>query len=219
MTTASSASRAWPLLPNSVLQPQRAIRLVVHGRAGGEVPEALRRLRQSVQARRHAPVELEVLTGTPSPGRSDESLWLVPMLLWPGAHARVDVPMIRSRLQREGQTVTLLPFLGAWTSWWSLVNQALQLHVSTTGVLIHHPLRPGLADRFLAQLSVRLGRPLVSFDQWPEYQQRHPGSQPLTLALAPNRMTESFGDAGEWPPLLHHPLISQGLIDLLVSLP
>ena len=127
--------------------------------------------------------------------------------------------MIRSRLQREGQTVTLLPFLGAWTSWWSLVNQALQLHVSTTDVLIHHPLRPGLADRFLAQLSVRLGRPLVSFDQWPEYQQRHPGSQPLTLALAPNRMTESFGDAGEWPPLLHHPLISQGLIDLLVSLP
>ena len=31
-------------------------------------------------ARRQAPVELEVLTA-PTPARSDESLWLVPMLL------------------------------------------------------------------------------------------------------------------------------------------
>ena len=218
MTTATPASRSWPLLPNSVLKPQRAIRLVVHGRAGGDVPVALRRLCQSVHSRRQAPVELEVLTGAPTPARSDESLWLVPMLLWPGAHARTDVPMIRTRLRTEGQNVTLLPFLGAWTSWWALVARALQLHPST-GVLIHHPLRPGLADRFLAQLSVRLGRPLVSFDQWPEYQRLHPDAQPLTLALAPNRMTESLGEVGEWPPLLDHPLIRQGLIDLLVSLP
>lgn len=141
------------------------------------------------------------------------------MLLWPGAHACDDVPRIRRRLQSEGQTVTLLPFLGAWTHWWSLVDQALQLQASPTGVLIHHPLRAGLADRFLAQLSERMGRPLVSFDRWPEYQRHHPEAQPLTLALAPNRMTESLGEAGEWPPLLHHPLIRQGLIDLLVSLP
>ncbi|CAK24916.1 Conserved hypothetical protein [Synechococcus sp. WH 7803] len=219
MRTAAPASRAWPLLPNSALLPQRAIRLVVHGRAGGEVPEALRGLCQSEQSARRAPVELEVLTGTSFPSRSDGPLWLVPMLLWPGAHARVDVPMIRRRLVREGQSLTLLPFLGAWTSWWSLVAQALQVHASTTGVLIHHPLRPGLADRFLAQLSVRMGRPLVPFDQWPEYQRLHPEAQPLTLALAPNRMTESLGEAGEWPPLLDHPLIRQGLIDLLVSLP
>ena len=99
--------------------------------------------------------------------------------------------MIRTRLRTEGQNVTLLPFLGAWTSWWTLVARALQLHPSK-GVLIHHPLRPGLADR-LAQLSVRLGRPLVSFDQWPQYERQHPDAQPLTLALAPNRMTESWG--------------------------
>ena len=50
---------------------------------------------------------------------------MVPLLLWPGAHARDDVPAIRRRMRSEGADVTHLPFLGAWSRWWSLVSEAL----------------------------------------------------------------------------------------------
>lgn len=219
MSTVTPACRSFPLLPNAGLNSQRAIRLVVHGRSGGVIPESLLCLCESLRKRRCAPVDLEVLTADGSPSPTDHATWLVPLLLWPGAHARSDVPMIRSRLRSQGQSVKLLPFLGAWDSWWCLVAEALQPFAASQSVLVHHPLRPGLADRFLGQLSRRLQRPLISYDQWPEYQRLHPDAQPLTLALSPNRMTESLGQADGWPPLLHQSLIRQGLIDLLASLP
>ena len=90
---------------------------------------------------------------------------------------------------------------------------------STNAVLVHHPLRPGVADRFLTMLSSRLATPLVSFDAWPEFQQRHPRARPLPMALAPNRMTEALSEAGGLPPQLEHSPTRQALIDLLVSLP
>ena len=61
--------------------------------------------------------------------------------------------------------------------------------------------------------------PLVPFDAWPEFQQRHPRARPLPLTLAPNRMTDALSEAGGLPPLLEHPPTRQALIDLLVSLP
>ena len=61
--------------------------------------------------------------------------------------------------------------------------------------------------------------PLVSFDEWSEYQQSHPQAQPLPLALAPNRMTDALSEAGGWPPFLDHSLTRQFLIDLLAALP
>ena len=142
-----------------------------------------------------------------------------PLLLLPGAHARTDVPAIRDRLRSTGANVSLLPFLGAWTSWWDAVLSALPLPERRDAVLVHHPLRPGVADRFLTMLSSQLALPLVSFDAWPEFQQRHPRARPLPLALAPNRMTEALSEAGGLPPLLEHPPTRQALIDLLVSLP
>ena len=96
---------------------------------------------------------------------------------------------------------------------------ALAPELSAQSVLIHHPLRPGVADRFLAMLASRLALPLVPFDAWPEFQQRHPRARPLPLTLAPNRMTDALSEAGGLPPLLEHPPTRQALIDLLVSLP
>ena len=219
MSAVGSAIDPWPLLRNRKLQSERAIRLVVHGRSGGVVPEALTALRQELQQHRSAPVQLEVLTADAPPPCPDASSWLVPLLLWPGAHARDDVPAIRRRMRSEGADVTLLPFLGAWSRWWSLVSEALDPLLTAEVVLLHHPLRPGVADRFLQQLSKRLSVPLLPSDQWSEYLLHHPKAQALPLALAPNRMTESLSEAGGLQPLLHHSLIRQGLIDLLIALP
>ena len=219
MTTVGSSIDPWPLLRNGDLGCQRAIRLVVHGRSGGVVPDSLIELSQSLQRRRSAPVQLEVLTAESAPVCPKEASWLVPLLLWPGSHAREDVPEIRNRMQREGAEVSLLPFLGSWQRWWTLVAEALQPFAVQDSVLVHHPLSSDEADRFLLQLSDRMGLPLLSFDHWSDYQQTHPQARPLMLALAPNRMTEALSEAGSLPPLLDHSLIRQGLIDLLAALP
>ncbi|WP_114990703.1 DNA mismatch repair protein MutS [Synechococcus sp. UW179A] len=219
MTTASSAIDPWPLLRNSDLGGQRAIRLVVHGRSGGVVPESLIELRRALQQRRQAPVQLEVLTADSPPECPEQASWLVPLLLWPGSHARADVPEIRNRMQREGADVELLPFLGSWQCWWALVAEALQPFATKGSVLVHHPLSSEEADRFLLGLSARMGLPLLSFDYWFDYQKSHPEAHPLMLALAPNRMTEALSEAGSLPPLLDLALIRQGLIDLLAALP
>ena len=219
MTTVGFAIDPWPLLRNSKSAHQRAIRLVVHGRSGGVVPESLVELRRSLQQRRQSPVQLEVLTAGSPPACPEQASWLVPLLLWPGSHACADVPEIALRMQREGAEVTALPFVGAWQCWWSLVAEALEPYAVQDSVLVHHPLSSEEADRFLLQLSERMGLPLLSFDHWSDYQQSHPEARPLMLALAPNRMTEALSEAGSVPPLLDHPLIRQGLIDLLAALP
>ena len=86
-----------------------------------------------------------------------ECQWLVPLLLLPGSHARCDVPQIRDRLRSEGVVVKPLPFLGSWEFWWLLMSRWIAdvaaQHPSIA--LIHHPLRPGLPDRFLASLHRR----------------------------------------------------------------
>ena len=220
MTPAGPAIDPWPLLRNSGSdRDRRVLRLVVHGRSGGVVPDCFIALADAVQHRRGAPVQLEVLTSADQPPRPDSCTWLIPLLLWPGAHARIDLPAIRQRLQSAGAEVTMLPFLGAWPLWWDAVEAVLhRLHVSDA-VLVHHPLRSGVADRFLVSLASRLDLPLVPFDRWPSHRHQHPQAMPLPLALAQNRMTDALREAGGLPPLLEHPLTYQALIDLLAALP
>jgi len=129
------------------------------------------------------------------------------------------VPAIRQRLRIDGARVTMLPFLGAWPLWWGLVASSIQRQLEPGSVLVHHPLREGVADRFLAMLSVSLNLPLVSFDCWPEHQTQHADARPIPLALAPNRMTESLRQVDAPPPRLEDPSIRQGLLDLLACLP
>ena len=220
MTSADVGIHPWRLLRNaSSVDTPFALRLVVHGRSGGVVPTGLTTLVEELQARRQASVQLEVLTSEVTPEQPTQPLLLIPLLLWPGTHVREDVPMIRQRLRAEGADVTMLPFLGSWSVWWDLVASALDLRSDRSMVLVHHPLRAGVADCFLRTLSQRLGLPMVPFDAWAAYQSREPHRRPLPLALAPNRMTEALRDAEGVPPLLDHPLIRQGFIDLLAALP
>ena len=220
MTSDSAFFDPWPLLRNGASDGgRRGLHLVVHGRSGGVVPDCLASLPDLLVQRRSAPVQLEVLTAEQPLSALPQPSWIVPLLLLPGAHARTDVPMIRNRLRGAGAGVRLLPFLGSWITWWNAVLSALPVSEFPDAVLVHHPLRPGVADRFLAMLSTRLALPLVPFDAWPEFQQRHPCACPLPLTLAPNRMTEALSEAGGLPPLLEHPSTRQALIDLLVSLP
>ena len=220
MTSVGMAINPWPLLRNkSSARSSRALRLVVHGRSGGEVPVCLTTLVAVLQQRRSSPVQLEVLTAEAPEPCPTASTWLVPLLLWPGAHARIDAPAIRQRLRAEGKEVTMLPFLGAWHHWWDAVAAALAGLDSKRPVLVHHPLRSGVADRFLAGLTDRLGLPLLPFDRLEDHQKTDPEAQPLPLTLAPNRMTEALREAGGLPPLLEHSLTRQALIELLAALP
>jgi len=74
--------------------------LVVHGRAGGELPPELRQLAAELEWRRGAPVALRALTEPdPPPPRAERPLGLVPLLLLPGGHVRVDVPGIVAALR------------------------------------------------------------------------------------------------------------------------
>ncbi len=220
MSSADVGIDPWPLLRNrSSVGASFALRLVVHGRSGGVVPVGLTTLVEQLQARRQAPVQLEVLTAEAAPATPEQPLLLIPLLLWPGTHVREDIPRIRQRLRAEGADVTLLPFLGAWPLWWELVVSALTLRSDPSMVLVHHPLRAGVADCFLRTLSQNLGLPLVPFDRWAEHHLHQPTHRPVPLALAPNRMTEALRDAEGVPPLLDHPLIRQGFIDLLAALP
>lgn len=220
MTSGGMVINPWPLLRNNASTCSgRALRLVVHGRRGGEVPVCLTTLVEVLQQRRSSPVQLEVLTAEAPAPCPTASTWLVPLLLWPGAHARVDAPAIRQRLRAEGKEVTMLPFLGAWHHWWDAVAAALAGLDSRRHVLVHHPLRSGVADRFLAVLADRLALPLLSFDRLEDLRQADPEARPVPLTLAPNRMTEALREAGGLPPLLEHSLTRQALIELLAALP
>ena len=137
----------------------------------------------------------------------------MPLLLTPGSHVRVDVPAIRERLRALGHQVIPLPFLGAWPPWLE--------HLRKLGcdaekqVVVHHPLRPGIADRYLHVLSQVIGLPLRSADSCDAELDRV-----LPLALAPNRMTAHLSNQqGGGLALLEHPASRQFLFELLLDLP
>ena len=221
-TSAQGASDPWPLLrKRGELSGATALRLVIHGRSGGLVPPCLQQIVVAVAERRAAPVELEVLTAEhPSPVQCG-SQWLVPLLLLPGSHACSDVPLIRNRLKAEGVLVKSLPFLGAWDCWWVLMSRWIEdvaaKHPSLA--LVHHPLRPGLSERFLTSIQRRFDLPVVPFDAWDQFANDHPNVVPLPLSLAPNRMSEALRQAGGLPSLLEDPQLRQGLIHCLALLP
>ena len=221
MTSGETGFDPWPLLRKcSSSQENYALRLVIHGRPSGVVPQCISSLVAAVQDHRRAPVVLDVLTSGVWRSASSHPTWLVPLLLLPGTHVCEDVPAIRSRLRREGCRVTALPFLGSWSSWWDLVLTDLRMERSgNPSVLVHHPMRPGIADRFLQELSRRLLQPMVAFDQFPGYQRDHPQRLPYPLALAPNRMSDALREFNSMNTLLERTRLRKGLIDLLVALP
>ncbi len=219
--------------------------LVVHGRTGGEIPEVYRQLAQELQQRRQAPVGLRALTAPPPPGEAlalwGSGLTLVPLLLLPGNHARVDVPALARQLRPNpavvpaGAGVRRLPFLGAWPAW----QQALAAELVALAdpvvagerlparppLLLHHPLEGQLALRYLAHLQRSLGCRCLATpysSQNPEELALAIDGPVLPLALAANRLTERLEpllSRSQAAPLLERPRLRQLLLEQLAALP
>lgn len=201
--------------------------LVVHGRQGGEIPLALQELAEDLQRRRQAPVAIQALTGVVpacdalrpagSPG-----VLLVPLLLLPGSHARVDVPAITAHWRRSGG-LKRLPLLGASPVWQqALADELAAMEGSGQPVLLHHPLEGPLAARYLRLLEQRCGCRCVPAP----YSAADPADPALSsllagdaavlpLALAANRLCERLG----LPALLERPRLRQALLSQLEALP
>ena len=222
---ARGAEHPWPLLRKPAFlcsSPPRSsvLRLVVHGRSGGEIPASLLDFADDLAVERQAPVEVEALTANPLPTDPGTSYWLMPLLLLPGSHACSDLPQIRARMRHQGGEVTMVPFLGAWPAWWQILRDWIatsQGHGQDV-VVVHHPLRSGLPSRYLSLLQGQLGCKLVSADTWEVHLKQHPSACPLPLALAPNRMAETLRQAGGLPSLLDDQQLRSSLISLLSHL-
>ena len=224
--------------------------LVVHGRRGGVIPNELRDLATALAQRRGVPVVLQALTAEPpqaSTGFFDaaqqaQMVTLVPLLLLPGGHVRVDLNAIsrdwRRRLASlQGVALQRRSFLGAWPGWQQLL--AAQLRQVAGGrpcCWLHHPLDGELANRYVALLTQALGYPGVSapysavMDQLGPVAANSTVVQPLTLAA--NRLTESLeasvssepetGPGGLvqlLPPLLQQLEVREFLLTSLEALP
>jgi len=212
-SSAQAAPQRWPLIQSQAGAGPSPLFVVVHGHAGGAVPAVLQSLLDELAQARGAAVWVQALTAEPLELPPRQKLLLVPLLLTPGSHVRVDMPAIRQRLRGLGHQVMALPFLGAWQPW---LQHLRQLGCDAEReVVVHHPLRPGIADRYLHVLSQALGLPLRSADTCDAELDRV-----LPLALAPNRMTAHLSAQQEGGlALLEHPATRQFLFELLLDLP
>jgi len=217
--------------------------LVVHGRQGGLIPAELQELAAAVQQRRGAPVLLQALTA-PSP-EGDAAFWstaqraggisLVPLLLLPGGHVRVDVPAIaaswRVAMANVGPlTLERSPFLGAWPGWQHVLAAELQrLAAGRPCCWLHHPLTGPLPQRYLTHLEAVLACPGLATPYTAQLSDLGPLAQDpgvlVPLTLAPNRLSESLAQGlcgpgvDVLPPLLQLPAVRQFLISALEALP
>lgn len=209
--------------------PAAPLLLVVHGRAGGLVPLELQELAAELERRRGAPVALRALTdpAPAPPPQGARPLGVVPLLLLPGGHARLDLPPLVAALRRHGP-VRRWPFLGAWPCWQRALAEeveALEGLGSGRPRLLHHPLEGVLAGRYLRHLERRCAAPCQSAPYSsadPEELALAIRGPVLPLALAANRLTEALsprlGPAAA-APLLERPRLRQALLEALEALP
>ena len=218
-----------PASPATAAQP---LLLVVHGRAGGQLPAELVALAAELECRRGAPVRLQALSAAAPPAASEllqpgQVLGLVPLLLLPGGHVRHDLPAIVRHWSAFAR-VQHWPFLGAWPCWQAalakeLAGLAMQ---DARPLLLHHPLEGPLAARYLTTLERRTGAHCVATP----YSAEHLAELKLTLAapalaapalalaLAANRLTDQLAEQ-VGPPLLQRPGLRQLLLAELEALP
>jgi hypothetical protein len=211
--------------------PVQPLLLVVHGRAGGQLPAELVALGAELECRRGAPVRLQALSAAPPPAATEllqpgQVLGLVPLLLLPGGHVRHDLPAIVRHWSAFAR-VQHWPFLGAWPLWQAalakeLAGLAMQdCQPADRPLLLHHPLEGPLAARYLTSLERRTGAHCVATP----YSADHLAQLKLTLAapalalaLAANRLTDQLAEQ-VGPPLLQRPGLRQLLLAELEALP
>jgi hypothetical protein len=207
--------------------PVQPLLLVVHGRAGGQLPAELVALAAELECRRGAPVRLQALSAAAPPAATEllqpgQVLGLVPLLLLPGGHVRHDLPAIVRHWSAFAR-VQHWPFLGAWPQWQdALANELAGLATQDVRpLLLHHPLEGPLAARYLTTLERRTGAHCVATP----YSADHLAQLKLTLAapalalaLAANRLTDQLAEQ-VGPPLLQRPGLRQLLLAELEALP
>ncbi len=209
--------------------PAAPLLLVVHGRSGGLVPPELQKLALELERRRGAPVALRALTDPAPlpPPQGSKPLGVVPLLLLPGGHVRLDLPPLVAALRQHGP-VRRWPFLGAWPCW----QEALAREVDALAAvgegrprLLHHPLEGALPGRYLRHLERRCAAPCQSAPYSsadPEELALAIRGPVLPLALAANRLTEALtpglGEAAA-APLLERPRLRRALLEALEALP
>ena len=210
-----------------VVTPAQPLLLVVHGRAGGQLPAELVALAAELECRRGAPVRLQALSASAPPAATEllqpgQVLGLVPLLLLPGGHVRHDLPAIVRHWSAFGR-VQHWPFLGAWPRWQAaLANELAELATQDARpLLLHHPLEGPLAARYLTSLERHTGAHCVATP----YSADHLAQLKLTLAapalalaLAANRLTDQLAEK-VGPPLLQRPGLRQLLLAELEALP
>ena len=215
---------------------RHALLLVVHGRAGGQLPAELVALAAELECRRGAPVRLQALSAAAPPAASEllqpgQVLGLVPLLLLPGGHVRHDLPAIVRHWSAFAR-VQRWPFLGAWPCWQAALAKELaglatqDSQPAARPLLLHHPLEGPLAARYLTTLERRTGAHCVATP----YSAEHLAELKLTLAapalaapalalaLAANRLTDQLAEQ-VGPPLLQRPGLRQLLLAELEALP
>ena len=200
--------------------PAARLVLIVHGRAGGQVPPELVALATTLEERRGAPVILEALTAAeppPIPPSPSGLTTLVPLFLLPGGHVRRDLPARLGRW-REAGPLWVRPFLGAWPAWQALLAEEVgRLAAAGEGnppPLLHHPVEGPLPQRYLSHLACLCGTRCLPVDPTGA----SPEAAALPLALAASRLTDGReGELGR--PLLARPAVRHGLLDLLEALP
>ncbi|MEB3259339.1 MAG: CbiX/SirB N-terminal domain-containing protein [Cyanobacteriota bacterium] len=207
--------------------PATPVVLLLHGRAGGQVPPEITALAEALEQRRGAPVLLETLTAEPPPSPPlalAARITLVPLFLLPGGHVRRDVPERARRWRRTGP-VRVLPFLGAWPSWQALLREEVRglagQENAAEPLLLHHPVEGLLSRRYLDHLAAFCHARCHPLSP-PAGERQEPSAWAeapmLPLVLATSRLTEDHRAEGA-VPLLARPALREGLLQLLEELP
>ena len=209
------------LIPNiKHSNSSRDIRIVVHGSSGGEVHHLLEYVVEAVQYLRGTHVDLEVLTQEKPIDSSSSSIWLVPLLLLPGKHAQNDIPKIFRRLSNQGIATTIIPFLGSWSHWISILRYFVSLESKIKKpILIHHPINSEIGVNYLKNLKKIIRIPIIPWTQWHQFSDRNDNKYtPIPFALAPNKNTIGLRESDSISSLLEIDLFLFSLIKLLTLL-
>ena len=210
------------LIPNiKHVNASRDLRLVVHGSSGGEVHHLLKYVVEQVQLLRGTNVDLEVLTKEDSEESSSSSIWLVPLLLLPGKHSQNDIPKIHRRLSNQGVSTNLIPFLGSWPGWISILNHFVSLEAKIENpILLHHPINSQIGANYLKKLNITLKIPIMPWTEWKQFlvcsEKKY---TPIPYALAPNKNTRGLRENDSISSLLEIDLFKFSLIKMLTLLP
>tara|TARA_B100000700_G_C15047532_1_gene858662 strand:- start:1931 stop:2635 length:705 start_codon:yes stop_codon:yes gene_type:complete len=199
----------------------RDLRLVVHGSKGGRIHPLFNYLFQQVKLLRRSNVDIEVLTAEKPSSSSSSSIWLVPLLLLPGNHFQNDIPKIYERLINEGVSTSLLPFLGCWPHWLSILKYLVYLESKASNpVLIHHPLANEIGLNHLVFLKKILKIPVIPWTEWQKYtirSKKH--NSPIPFCFTPNKNTKGLRQEDSISSLLEIDFFLFSLIHSLTLLP